>query len=52
MDNIKTLQEAIKLQNDFILEMFNDDEIQESVKTKYAKKYNELYIKTQIVLKV
>lgn len=36
MNNIKTLQDIIKQQNDFILEMFNDDEIEEKPKNEMA----------------
>lgn len=46
----KTLHNAINQQNDFILEIFNDKSMPESIKTKYAEKYNDLYLKTKIFL--
>ncbi|MGJ0846430.1 hypothetical protein ACR77J_07070 [Tissierella praeacuta] len=48
MNKEQMLQNAIKLQNQFILELFNDTRISDDVKEEYAVKYNELLIKAKI----
>lgn len=47
MNKEEILQNALKLQNEFILSLFNDRRISDEVKEDYMKKYNELQVKTK-----
>lgn len=48
MNKEEILQNALKLQNEFILSFFNDKRITNEVKEDYMKKYNELKVKTKV----
>ena len=48
MNKEQILQNTIKLQNEFILKIFNDTRISDELKEEYMTKYNELYIKIKI----
>ena len=48
MNKEEILQNALKLQNEFILSLFNDRRISDEVKEDYMKKYNELKIKSKV----
>ena len=51
MDNSNKLLDVITKQSQFILEIFNDKDIPEDVKTKHSKKYNQLMIDMSEALK-
>ncbi len=48
MNKEEILQNALNLQNEFILSFFNDKRISSEVKEDYMKKYNELQIKAKL----
>ena len=48
MNKEEILQNALKLQNEFILKFFNDKRISNEVKEDYMEKYNELKVKSKI----